>query len=90
MACINGEVVPRHMWHAVRPKVGKRDVVVTLHLAPANGKTLALVASVAVLVAAIAVSAGALSFLTPALASGSVGAAVAGGAVSVVGPLAIG
>lgn len=95
VVCINGEPIPRHLWRYVRPRVGKREVVVTLHLAPGNGKTLELVATIAVLVAAIAVSAGALG---PAglglagsyLAAGSTSAALAAGAVSVAGALAIG
>ena len=41
--CINGQQVPRNLWRYVRPRVSEREVVVTLHVAPGNSKTLALV-----------------------------------------------
>jgi hypothetical protein len=88
--CINGERVPRHMWPYARPRVDRREVVVTLHCAPGNAKTLELVASVAVLVAAVAVSGGALSFLGPAFAAGSYGAVIAASVTPITGCLSIG
>ena len=68
---INGELVPRGVWHLVRPKYRPGcDTVVTLHVPLHNGggsssgsgskSTLSLVASIAVLLVAAAVSGGAL------------------------------
>ena len=90
VVCINGQQVPRNRWRYVRPRVDKREVVVTLHVAPGNSKTLQLVASVAILVAAVAVSQGALApLLGTTFAAGSTAAALAGAAVSVAGGLQI-
>ena len=102
---INGELVPRSCWHLVRPKLAPgRGVGVTLHLplrggggGQGNKNILALVATIAVLLVAAAVSGGALA-LIPGLAgllpfsvaAGSIGASVLGAAVGLAGALAIG
>lgn len=99
---INGELVPRGLWHLVRPKYRPGfDTVVTLHVplgGPSGGSsssgggksTLALVASIAVLLVAAAVSGGGLGLLgISALGAGTLGAALAGAAIGIGGALAI-
>lgn len=105
---INGELVPRALWHLVRPRWNpSRDTVVSLHIplghpggsgggsggGQASKNPLGTVLMVAVLLAAAAVSGGALGigaavggFLG---ISASVGAAVAGAAIGLGGALAI-
>jgi hypothetical protein len=67
---INGDLVPRDVWRMVRPRAGRpNETAITLHLQlrkrankPAGGKnTVALVATIAVLLAAAAVSGGLLA-----------------------------
>lgn len=92
---INDIDVPREMWSVVRPKADRPDrpVVVTLHCSLRGGKWLKTALTIAVLVAAVAVSAGALAPLGATLGiglgAGSVGAAVAGAAIAIGGSLAI-
>jgi hypothetical protein len=99
---INGEVVPRGLWHLVRPKYRPdHETVVTLHVplgGPSGGSSsgssgkssLALVASIAVLLVAAAVSGGALGVLTGGLlAAGTAAASIAGAAIGIGGALAI-
>ena len=99
---INGELVPRGLWHLIRikPEPG-RDIVVSftvpIHGGPSGAggqrkNTGAMVASIAVLLAALAVSGGALgpAYLGwggAAFAAGELGAVAAGGAIGVGGPL---
>jgi len=71
--CINGEVVPRHMWALVTPKPSRPDrpIAVTMHLAlqaPGGGgggakQTYALVAAIALLVVATVITGGGASGL---------------------------
>lgn len=98
VVCVNGEEVPRGCWHLVRPRVGRGHVFVTLfHPTRMQGgggggvKTaLRLAAMVAIIVAAAAVSGGALGgVLGSAFAAGTVGATLAGAAVSIGGTLAL-
>jgi hypothetical protein len=95
-ARINGEVISPGVWHLVRPRHRPGfDTVVSLHLpltGPGGGgssggggkNTLALVASIAVLLVASFVSGGGLGLLGITL-SGSV-SAVLGAAIGVGGP----
>lgn len=107
IVCINGIEVPREYWHRVRPRIRPgKEIVITLH-APLFGggggggagggkNTFAMVASIAVLVAALAISGGALGVgfvgaTGPGLlfGAGSTSASLLAGAVSVGGALAI-
>lgn len=94
--CINGEVVPRDMWAYVRPKA-REDLCVTLHMPIRGGgggggkDTLRIVAAIALVAVATAVSGGALAgVLGPAFAAGSLGAQIAAGIVTVAGALLLG
>jgi len=89
---INGEEVPRGMWHLVRPRVGVKPIAVTLHYAPAGGgakgkNPLAIIAAIALVVA----TAGIGSFGIPALgiAAGTFGAKIAAAGLALAGSLAI-
>jgi hypothetical protein len=104
--CVNGEPVPRNLWPHVRPKAATEaiPVVVTLHWAPGNpggggGNTrksiVGLVAAIALVAVATAISGGALTPESAALTgvlplgAGSIGAHVLAGAVTIAGALAI-
>lgn len=99
IVCINGEEVPREAWHRVRPRYrAGREILVTLHYPMQGGGSggggvkniLRIVATIAIIVAAAAVSGGALGgVLGAGFAAGTVGAALAGAAVSIGGALAI-
>lgn len=54
---VAGEEVPAAWWHRVRPKVptDERQIAITLHMVPAGGKGLQILAQVALLAATIAV-----------------------------------
>jgi|SRR5580704_10480244 hypothetical protein len=97
---ISGDVIPRGLWHLVRPRYRPDyDTIVTLHVAlgasgnsvtGGSGKdTARLVATVAVLLVALAVSAGALGpaglGLSASLAAGSAGAILAAGGIGAGG-----
>ncbi len=101
---INGDLVPRERWHLVRPKLATdREVAITLHIRLRGGggqgggqkNIIALVATIAVLLVAAAVTGGLLGPVAAAiglpfsLAAGTIGASVAGAAVGLVGALAI-
>jgi hypothetical protein len=100
-ARINGELVPRGLWHLVRPKQRPGfDTVVTLHVplhdhgssgsSSGGGKsTIALVASIAVLLVASVLSAGSFGLLGASFAAGTFGAWAAAAAVGIGGALAI-
>jgi hypothetical protein len=97
-ARLNGDLIPRELWARVRPKHGTS---LTLH-SPLRGggagsggsgkQTAAMVATIAVLLAAAAVSGGALGPAGLALIPSLVGwqAAVAGAAIGNTGKLYIG
>ncbi len=97
-------IIPRGLWHLVRPRYRPgREIVVSLHMplrgggpsGGSSGKSTSLeIAGIAVLLAAAAVSGGALGTLLGTgaggwFASGTVSAAIAGAAVGVGGALAI-
>lgn len=93
---INGELIPRERWAFVRPKLRQdMPVGVTLHMPLQGGggqgkNILATVATIAVLLIASAVSAGALGLAGfSLLAAGTIGAQVAGAAIGLIGALAI-
>ncbi|HEX4409942.1 MAG TPA: hypothetical protein VH206_14310 [Xanthobacteraceae bacterium] len=86
---INGHEIKREYWHCVRPRVGGN--VVTFHVTPGDNKTLQTVAQIAILVASVAISAGALGpVLGPAFAGGTFASISASLVVPVGGSLAIG
>lgn len=100
---VNDQIVPRHMWRYVRPRV-RHDCEIIVHIMiPLRGggsgqggqkNTLATVAMIAVLVAATVVSAGALGpaglgLLGAGFASGTIGASLLGAAIGIGGSLAI-
>lgn len=101
---INGDLVPRKMWRHARPKYRPRnETVVSLH-APIRGpsggggqgggggkNTFALIASIAVLVAAAAVSFGVFGTLGSFAIGSAVitGAQIAGAVIGIGGALAI-
>lgn len=94
VVCINGDPVPRALWAHVRPKPTSDyvPVAVTLHcpLGKNSGQTLALVASIAVLIAATAISGGLLApVLGSAFAAGGIGATLLSTGVSLAGSLLI-
>lgn len=101
-ARINGELVPREFWHLVRPRFGGLyDVAVTFTIPMRGGgssasgsggggkSTLATVATIGVLLAAAAVSGGALGLAGVGFLSAGAVNAVAGAAVGIGGSLAI-
>lgn len=98
VVCINAEPVPRSMWAHVRPRPSRAEVIVTLHvpLRGSNaGSVLKIIAAVAIIAIAAAISGGALgpagfAILGSAFASGGYGAIALGAAVSIGGALAIG
>lgn len=86
--CVDGQPVPRALWHAVRPKSAVTEV--TLHAPPQGGENggkqiLALVASVALLAVTSGIAAGGVRFLGVAGRSTAAYALAAG--VSYVGSL---
>jgi hypothetical protein len=100
VARLNGDEIPRDLWARVRPKPGTS---ITLHTPigdPGRGggsgkNTIALVATIAVLLTAAAVSGGALGPQGLAIAGGlfaggSVSAAVAGAGIGADGILHVG
>jgi hypothetical protein len=89
---INDVPIPREMWDRVRPKADSDDhpVIVTLHVSPGNSGTLRTIAAVAVLAAAVIVSAGALApVFGAAFAAGGIGAITLSAGISLAGALAI-
>lgn len=96
--CINGDIVPRALWHRIRPKANtdQTPVVVTLHLAPAGGlgggkgksggggkSIITTIAAIAIIAVASFVSAGGLTVLAPTLFSaGAFGAGTIGAALA--------
>lgn len=103
VVCINGEPVPRELWPYVRPK-SRSDVIVTLHTPLHRGRetsgkdTVRLVAAIALIAIATAVTAGAAAPLAETLftgagatfAAGTFGAQVLAGSITIVGALALG
>jgi hypothetical protein len=87
--CINGQPVPAEWWGRIRPRPDAGDCIVTLHVPLQDSGTLRTVASIAVLVASVAVSGGALGPLAALSIGGISGAALAGGAIGIGGALAI-
>jgi hypothetical protein len=97
--CVNGEVVPRDMWHRVRPKAN-RDLCVTLHMPIRGGgggggggkDVIRVVAAIALVVVATAITGGAAAGLFGAgtFAAGSIGAQILAGAITVGGALLLG
>lgn len=101
--CINGDPVPRSLWRYVRPKPANEfaPVVVTLHMPLRGGggagggsagrkNTFALIASIALLAATVAISGGLLApFLGSAFAAGHLGATLLATGVSLAGSLLI-
>ncbi len=95
--CINGEVVPREMWACVKPKA-RKDIIVTMHMPILGGggeggskDIIRLVASIAILVVATAVSGGAAAgLLGSAFSAGTIGATILAGAISIGGALLLG
>lgn len=102
--CINGDVVPRHLWGRVRPKanIEGRPVVVTMHLAPFGGggsskkggsgkSIIAVVAAIAIIAVASFISAGGLATLAPGLFSASLfGSGTIGAALAAAAVSSIG
>lgn len=89
---INDHIVPRELWHVVRPHGNAvSPVIVGIHLAPAGGgdgggaKVFTALASIALMFATADVSGGAI----PGLAAGSFGAELAAAGVGLIGALAI-
>jgi hypothetical protein len=101
--CINGEIVPRHMWAYVRPKPTRTDsyVSVTLHFAlgsPGGGQgggrsttksIIGIVAAIALIVVTQGIASGALFGTLGTIGFGITGAQVLAGAVGIAGALAI-
>jgi hypothetical protein len=91
-ARLNGDLIPRNLWGRVKPKVGTSLTFhVPLHSGGSGGGgsgkgTIAMVATIAVLLAAAAVSGGAAA---PLIAAGWE-ASVAGAAIGIGGRLHIG
>lgn len=79
---VNGDVVPRHLWACVRTRWAGRDVRVHIDYEFGKGSALSTTIQIAALVAAIAVSGGALAplgsitFAGSFLASGTLGASL--------------
>lgn len=94
-ARVNGQIVPREQWRWVRPRVSvSREVVVTLHMPMHGGggfkNIFRIVAMIALIVTAAAISGGALGgVLGATFAAGSIGASVAAAAVTIGGSLVI-
>lgn len=91
---VNGDLVPGEMWTRVRPKA-RETVAVTLHMPLYGGGgdsgKIATIAAIAILVVAVAITAGALApVLGAAFEAGALGAQLAAGAVSLGGALLIG
>lgn len=84
-------IIPREWWAHVRPRSDGVPIEVSLWMPPTKGggNILTIVATIAIIVAATVVSGGALAFLTPLLAAGTIGAAVAGAGIAVLGSLAL-
>lgn len=99
---INGDLVPRAFWHLVRPRYRPgHETLVWLGIPLKGGggsggsggqskNPFAMIATIAVLLVAAAVSGGALGGLLGAsFAAGTIGASVAGAAIGIGGALAI-
>ena len=95
---INAEMVPRESWPLVRPKATRDDrpIIVTFHAAiraggEDDGKSgLALVATLAITIAAVAVSGGTLApVLGAAFLAQGTGAILGAAAISIIGGLVI-
>lgn len=102
---INGECVPRERWSCVRPRPFAREIAITLHMPLRQGggaqgsggaqkNTGALIATIAVLLIAAAVSGGALGpaglgLLGSGFAAGGIGASLAGAGIGIAGSLAV-
>jgi hypothetical protein len=104
-ARINGELIPREWWHRVRPR-STTDSCITLHMPLLSGggggggdgsakkNPLATIATIGVLLAATALSAGALGpaglgILGASFGAGGVGAAVLAAATGICGELKV-
>jgi hypothetical protein len=96
VVCINGEVVDRSLWGAIRPKLSRpgREIVVTMHLAPAGGMSkskggggggkgiLTVIAAIAIIAVATFISAGGLTVLAPGIFGASFGAGTLGASLA--------
>lgn len=79
-------IVPVENWDRVRPK---DKTVVVVRVLPGNSGALRAALTVAVSIAALAVSGGILGGLSPLLAGGQLGASIAGAAIGLGGMLLI-
>ena len=98
VVCVNGDVVPRHLWKFVRPKPNspEQPIAVTLHWPLQGGGSgsgggaksiIALVGAIALTALTGGIAAGGIPGL---FAAGSIGAHVFAAAVGIAGALAIG
>ena len=82
VAMINGDIIPREVWHVVRPKKGTLVEIRVLPAGILSGNVLRLILTIAVIAA--------VAFFAPGLGVAlGVNTAVAGGIISAVGMLAI-
>lgn len=87
---VGGIEVPAHMWDKVRPRAGTPVHVTVVPQGGNGGKWLRTILLIVVAIVAIVVSDGAAApYLGAAFGQGTVGAAVLGAAIGIVGSLAI-
>lgn len=93
---VNGEMVPREMWAAVRPRAdGPVPVVVGLHLLPQTGgggggrgkNIFALLGAIALIAATAWIGGGGLAFLGAGFQAGGIGASAAAALLGIAGSL---
>lgn len=87
-ARVNGELVPRALWHMVRPRLDPVVPIAVTFSVPLQGGSLRTIASIAVLLAAAAVSGGTLLPAIGFLSAGVV-SSIAGASIGIIGSLAI-
>lgn len=86
--CVNGEVVPRDMWHLVRPKA-RNDILVTMHM-PLLGGGGDTGKSIIRIVAAIALTVVAPYIGAAVFGAGTIGATILTAAITIGGALLLG